>query len=195
MAADAGGRSVLDGRIYRVLEVFANLVYLNFLWLLACLPVVTIPVSTTAMFGIVREWVRGDEPPIARRFVSLFGENFRQGLIVGVIWALAGGSLLLDLYLIGRMGSLRAPLYVALLRCCPRLRLRLRLPLPGHGALRPEHEGHTQERAALPRSLAAGHGPVPARGGRRRLRDPHGAGRGPDLRQRHRLRGLLPLRK
>lgn len=114
MVADAGGGSVLEGRIYRILEVFANLVYLNFLWLLACLPVVTIPVSTTAMFGIVREWVRGDEPPIARRFVSLFRENFRLGLIVGVIWALAGGALLLDLYLIGRMGSLRAPLYVAL---------------------------------------------------------------------------------
>lgn len=105
---------MVGGRIYRILEVFTNLVYLNFLWLLASLPVVTIPVSTTAMFGIVREWGRGDEPPITRRFVSLLRENLRQGLVVGGIWVLAGAVLVLDLYLIGQMESLQVPLYVAL---------------------------------------------------------------------------------
>lgn len=100
------------GRIYRILEVFANLVYLNFLWLVACLPVFTAPVSTTAMFGVVREWVRGDEPPVARRFISLFRENFRRSLLVGAVWVVIGAVLAADFYLTGQMDLLRRPLYV-----------------------------------------------------------------------------------
>jgi uncharacterized membrane protein YesL len=46
-------------RIYRLLEVFTYLVYLNLLWLVCCLPAITIAPSTTAMFGVVRGWIRG----------------------------------------------------------------------------------------------------------------------------------------
>lgn len=105
---------MVEGRVYRILEVFTNLVYLNFLWLVACLPVFTIPPSTAAMFGIVREWVKGEEPPVAWRFVFIFREDFRRSLLVGVVWALIGAALAADFYVIGVMETFRRPLYVAL---------------------------------------------------------------------------------
>jgi uncharacterized membrane protein YesL len=107
--------NVLNSKPYRAFEFFTNLVYLNLLWLLACLPVVTIPAATTAMFGVTRDWVRGDEPAILRRFVSLFGENLLRSLWLCLLWVLIGATLASDYLLVGQMDSLRRPLYVALL--------------------------------------------------------------------------------
>ena len=69
---------------------------LNLMWLVACLPVVTIFPSTAAMFGVVRDWVREKEGGLAHNFVSRFKENFGQSLLVGTIWTVFGVVLFLD---------------------------------------------------------------------------------------------------
>jgi uncharacterized membrane protein YesL len=105
----------MTARIYRVLEVFTDLVYLNLLWLVACLPVVTIAPSTAAMFGVVRGWIRGKDTPTTREFFSLFRENFGRSLAVGFVWAVLGAVLAADFLLVGQMESFRRPLYVVFL--------------------------------------------------------------------------------
>jgi uncharacterized membrane protein YesL len=102
----------MTARIYRVLEVFTDLVYLNLLWLVACLPVVTIAPSTAALFGVVRGWIRGKDTPTTQEFFSLFKENFGLALAVGLVWALLGAVLAADFLLVGQMESFRRPLYV-----------------------------------------------------------------------------------
>jgi uncharacterized membrane protein YesL len=98
-------------RIYRVLEVFTDLVYLNLLWLVASLPVVTIAPSTAAMFGVMRGWSRGKDVPTTREYFSLFRENFGRSLAVGLVWAVLGTVLAADFLLVGQMGSFRRLLY------------------------------------------------------------------------------------
>ena len=102
-------------RIYRVLEVFTDLVYLNLLWLVASLPVITIAPSTAAMFGVVRGWTRGKDVPTTGEFFSLFRENFGRSLAVGLVWVLLGAMLAVDFFLVGQMESFRRPLYVVFL--------------------------------------------------------------------------------
>jgi uncharacterized membrane protein YesL len=102
-------------RIYRVLEVFTDLVYLNLLWLVASLPLVTIAPSTAAMFGVVRGWTRGKDVPTTGEFFSLFRENFGRSLAVGLVWVLLGAMLAVDFFLVGQMESFRRPLYVVFL--------------------------------------------------------------------------------
>jgi uncharacterized membrane protein YesL len=99
-------------RIYQVLEVFTNLIYLNLLWLAASLPVVTIAPSTAAMFGVVRGWTRGKDVPTTGEFFSLFRENLGRSLAVGLVWAVLGAVLAVDFLLVGQMESFRRPLYV-----------------------------------------------------------------------------------
>jgi uncharacterized membrane protein YesL len=99
-------------RIYRLLEVFTDLVYLNLLWLVSCLPVVTIAPSTAAMFGVVRGWIRGKDVPTTGEFFSHFRENFGRSLAVGLVWVLLGAVLAADFFLVGQMESFRRPLYV-----------------------------------------------------------------------------------
>src|SRR5918995_793256 len=89
--------NILDTRVYRWLEVATDFFLLNLMWLVACLPVVTIFPSTTAMFGVVRDWVRGKEGSLTRTFIKRFRENFGQSLLVGAIWTVLGVALFLDI--------------------------------------------------------------------------------------------------
>jgi uncharacterized membrane protein YesL len=88
--------NILDTRVYRWLEVATDFFLLNLMWLVACLPVVTIFPSTAAMFGVVRDWVRGKEDSLTRTFVTHFRENFGQSLLVGAVWTVFGVALFLD---------------------------------------------------------------------------------------------------
>jgi len=95
--------NVLDTRVYRWLETATDFFLLNLMWLLACVPVVTIFPSTAAMFGVVRDWSRQKEGGLVRAFASRFRENFAQSLLVGVLWVLFGTALVLDFFVAGRL--------------------------------------------------------------------------------------------
>jgi uncharacterized membrane protein YesL len=88
--------NITDTRVYRWLEVATDFFLLNLMWLVACLPVVTVFPSTAAMFGVVRDWVRGKEGSLTRTFITRFRENLGQSLLVGAIWAVFGVALFLD---------------------------------------------------------------------------------------------------
>jgi uncharacterized membrane protein YesL len=97
--------NILDTRAYRWLEVATDFLLLNLMWLVACLPVVTIFPSTAAMFGVVRDWVRGKEGGLARTFVTRFRENLWQSLLVGAVWTVFGVTLFLDFIVAGQLSS------------------------------------------------------------------------------------------
>lgn len=88
--------NILDTRVYRWAQVATDFFLLNLMWLLACLPVVTAPPATAAMFGVVRDWTRGKEAGVFGAFVLRFRQNFWQSLVMGLLWALFGGALFLD---------------------------------------------------------------------------------------------------
>ncbi len=74
----------------------SDFLLLNLMWLVACLPVVTILPATAALFGVVRDRVRGKEGGLLSAFVARFKENLVQSLVVGVVWMLFGVVLFLD---------------------------------------------------------------------------------------------------
>lgn len=80
----------LDNRFYRFLNKIVDFLLLNFLWFLFCLPVITIFPATAAMFGVVRSWLRKEEPSTTKMFITLFKDNVKHGLILGVVWTLLG---------------------------------------------------------------------------------------------------------
>ncbi|MGH3146067.1 MAG: YesL family protein [Rubrobacter sp.] len=97
--------NLLDTRVYRWLEVATDFFLLNLMWLVACVPVVTIFPSTAAMFGVVRDWTREKEGGLVRAFALRFRENFAQSLLVGVVWTLFGAALVLDFFVAEGLSS------------------------------------------------------------------------------------------
>ncbi|GAB3427912.1 YesL family protein [Flindersiella endophytica] len=90
---------MVDSRIYAALERFTSVVALNLLWLLASLPLLTVFPATAAMFGVVREWSRGNEPRLLPTFTRLFRENVKQALALQAVVSGIGLGLLADVYL------------------------------------------------------------------------------------------------
>ncbi len=74
-----------DSRIMIFLSRVADLVILNILWLVCCIPVVTIGASTTAMYHVIRHWQKDSVSSIMRDFFQSFKEDFKQATPVYLI--------------------------------------------------------------------------------------------------------------
>jgi uncharacterized membrane protein YesL len=95
----------MDGKLYKSMEFIMNAFLLNLLWLLLCLPILTIFPATTAMFGVVREWKKQNDIRIFPAFFRLFRENFKQSFLIGILWLVFTGLLLGDLIIINQLNS------------------------------------------------------------------------------------------
>lgn len=74
-----------DSPVMRFMSNVADLVALNLIWLVCCLPIITIGPACTAMCCVARDIADGDAPPVLQTFFRAFRENFRQSLAVFLI--------------------------------------------------------------------------------------------------------------
>ncbi len=90
----------LDSPLMQGLGKMADLMWLNVLTLICCLPVVTVGASLTAMNYMALKIARNEECYITRGFFKSFKENFRQAtliwlIILAVIAVLVGDFLIM----------------------------------------------------------------------------------------------------
>ena len=74
--------------------------YLNLLWLICSLPIVTIGASTTALYYATLKIADDEHSYVARMFFRSFKENFRQATVIWLIMLGAGILLGVDGYII-----------------------------------------------------------------------------------------------
>lgn len=82
--------------IWAWLSAMVDVVGLSILWLMLCLPVVTIGPATAALYYTVVKYVRGREPGAFGGYLRSFAANFKVGsratlLCCGAVAVLAGG--------------------------------------------------------------------------------------------------------
>lgn len=75
----------MDSPVMRFLGRVADLMILNLVTLLCCLPVVTIGASLTAMHYVLLKMVRNEDSYIIRSFFKSFKENFKQATVIWLI--------------------------------------------------------------------------------------------------------------
>lgn len=75
----------VDGKLYRFLSRFWDVLRLNFCWLLFSLPIITIGASTTAAFSLGLRMADETETYIFGPFFKAFKENFKKGTIIGLM--------------------------------------------------------------------------------------------------------------
>ena len=85
----------------RIFDVFV----LNVLWLLCCIPIVTIGPSTTAFSYAMINLVRGEETYVSRDFFHAFRSSFKQSLIAGLLLMAVGAFLAADIYIAYKSGT------------------------------------------------------------------------------------------
>lgn len=89
-----------DSRIMIFLSRVADLVILNILWLVCCVPVVTIGASTTAMYHVIRHWQKDSVSSIMRDFFQSFKEDFKQATPVYLILLIPTTAVVMNAMLI-----------------------------------------------------------------------------------------------
>ena len=75
----------LDNPLMRFLSRAADLMAVNLLTLLCCIPIVTAGASLTAMYTIELRWARGEEGYIIKPFFKAFKDNFKQATLEWLI--------------------------------------------------------------------------------------------------------------
>ena len=87
----------IDGKFFGVLSRLADLVILNLLFLVCCIPVVTIGAAVTAMYCILM--AEEKEGYILKSFFKAFKDNFKQSTAIWLILLVPFLVISVDLYL------------------------------------------------------------------------------------------------
>lgn len=95
----------INSPLWRFMDKALRLVWLNLLWLLCCLPIVTIGAATTALYSVSLKYVQDKESYLTHSFFKAFKENFLPATFIWIIMAVCGIILGIDLVLYLRLPS------------------------------------------------------------------------------------------
>ncbi len=104
----------MDGKFLNVFNRITDLVVLNLLWIICCLPVFTIGAATAALYQVTLQMAEDKESYIAKSFFSAFRENFKQATVCWLICLFAIVVLLADIYVVSHFFAGFGITYVAL---------------------------------------------------------------------------------
>lgn len=85
---DVGRFLDMDSPFMRFLNRVADLMIMNFLMMLCCIPVITAGAAFTAMHYVLLKIVRGEEGYLIKGFFKSFKENFKQATIIWLLMLL-----------------------------------------------------------------------------------------------------------
>ena len=75
----------MDNPFWRTMGKLVDVAWLNILWLICCIPIVTVGPSTTALYYVMLKLVRDEESHNTRSFFRSFKQNLKQGIIIWLI--------------------------------------------------------------------------------------------------------------
>lgn len=89
--------------VTRFLSRLFDLIVLNALFIIFCLPVITIGASITSMYSITLKMIKNEECYMVKGFLSSFKQNFKQATLLWIPCLLIGVFLIADLYIVNNI--------------------------------------------------------------------------------------------
>ncbi|MDO4306446.1 MAG: DUF624 domain-containing protein [Eubacteriales bacterium] len=103
----------MDNKFFVFMGRVADLIILNLLCIVCCIPIITAGASITAMFYVTLKMVRNEESYIIRSFFKSFKENFKQATIIHLIMLVTALLLFFDIRIVNQLqGSMYQVLFV-----------------------------------------------------------------------------------
>ena len=88
----------LNNPFFRFMNRVADLIILNLLCIVCCLPVITIGPAITAMFYVTLKSVRNEECYVVKGFFHSFRDNLKQGILIHMIMMFIAAIIFIDMY-------------------------------------------------------------------------------------------------
>lgn len=93
----------MDNPLFTFLSKLGDLMLINALCILCCIPIVTMGASITAMFYVTLRMVRNQESYIIKDFFHSFRQNLKQGIVIHLFFMLITIILGLDMYVLWKL--------------------------------------------------------------------------------------------
>ena len=84
-----GGIFDVDGSFTKALNGFADIIVMSLWWFIACIPLVTIGASTTALYYAAMKSIQQDGS-VTKNFWRSFKENWKQATVLEAVFVLLG---------------------------------------------------------------------------------------------------------
>lgn len=91
-----GGLFDYDSRLFQALARITDIVVLSLLWLICCLPILTIGASTSALYYTTMKMVRQRGDSVASMFFHAFKENLKPSLPLTILFLALAYALAVD---------------------------------------------------------------------------------------------------
>ena len=95
----------VESPLMKKLGIMADLLILNLVTLVCCLPIVTAGAAFTAMHYVLLKIVRGEEGYVVKTFFRAFKENLLQGTILWIIMVIVYAALFVDWRILRMQGN------------------------------------------------------------------------------------------
>lgn len=89
----------IDSPIMNGLNKLADLIWLNILTFICCIPIITAGAALTALNYVALKMVRNEEGYVTKAFFKSFKENFKQATIIWLIMLLAAAVIIGDFFI------------------------------------------------------------------------------------------------
>lgn len=84
----------LDNPVFSAINKFVDMIFLSIVYIIICIPIITIGPATTALYYTVVKNIRRERGYPLREFFRSFKDNFKQGFVLTLIF----GAIYLVLY-------------------------------------------------------------------------------------------------
>lgn len=100
-----------DNIVWYTIGKAADIIILNIVFILCCLPIVTIGASVTALYTVTLKQVKDEAGYMLRSFFSALKSNFKQSTIIWLIMLIIGVLLVGEWYFMGAIQSSFAAIF------------------------------------------------------------------------------------
>lgn len=94
----------MDSPVMRFLGRVGDMMILNILVLICCIPIITVGAAFTAMHYVLLKMVRDEEGYLIRGFFKSFAQNFKQATLIWLLMLLVVAVYVGDSYIFGYSG-------------------------------------------------------------------------------------------
>ena len=91
----------IDSPVMRVLGRLGDIIILNMIFVVGCIPVITIGTSLSALYAVAMKMARGEDPSVWKEFWKAYKRNFRPATICWLVMAVIAILLFVDFRIIG----------------------------------------------------------------------------------------------
>lgn len=95
----------MDNKFFAFMGRVGDFMILNILWIICCIPIVTIGASTSALYYAALKIARNEDSYPARMFFRSFRQNLKQGICLTLIFLAFALLLFMDIRLCSSMGD------------------------------------------------------------------------------------------